>query len=88
MSYSIELSKTARNDLKFWKKSGNKQILARIIKCLKVVEHSPFEGIGKPEPLKHELPGYWSRRISKEHCIAYTVKDNTVYIIALRYHYD
>ena len=88
MSYSIELSKTARNDLKFWEKSGNKQILYRIIKCLKMIEHTPFEGIGKPEPLKHELSVYWSRRISKEHRIVYTVKEDTVYIIALRYHYD
>ena len=88
MSYSIELSRTARNDLDFWKKSGNKQILSRIIKLLRVIENTPFEGIGKPEPLKHELSGYWSRRISREHRIVYTVREDRVFIIALRYHYN
>ena len=88
MSFSIELSKTARNDLEFWKKSGDKKILRRIIKLLRTIEQTPFEGLGKPEPLKHELSGYWSRRISKEHRLIYSAKGDTIYVIALRYHYD
>lgn len=88
MIFSIEFSKTARKDLEYWKKSENKHILRRIVKLLKAIEQNPFEGIGKPEPLKHEFAGYWSRRISKEHRLVYTVKKYTVYVIALRYHYD
>jgi toxin YoeB len=88
MNFSIELSKTARDDLDFWKTSGKQKILNRIVKLLKELEQNPFEGTGKPEPLKHELSGYWSRRISREHRLVYTVKEETVYIIALRYHYS
>jgi toxin YoeB len=48
---------------------------------------SPFEGIGKPEPLKGDLAGYWSRRINDEHRLVYTVKEEDVIVIACRYHY-
>ncbi|MDX1410104.1 MAG: Txe/YoeB family addiction module toxin [Saprospiraceae bacterium] len=88
MTYSIELSGTARKDLAHWKNSGNQAILKRIVRLLRSVKQSPFEGIGKPEPLKHQLAGYWSRRITREHRLVYTVRGQTVYVIALRYHYD
>lgn len=88
MTYSLEFARTARKDLAFWKKSGDKKILNRIIRLLRSIERTPFEGIGKPEPLKHELAGYWSRRITREHRLVYTVREKTVYVIVMRYHYD
>ncbi len=88
MSFSIELSKSALKDLEFWKKSKNQKILSRIKKLLQSIERSPFEGIGKPEPLKHELSGFWSRRITKEHRMVYKVDGNRIFVIAFRFHYD
>jgi toxin YoeB len=87
MSLSIELSKTARKDLEHWKKTGNKQILLKIQNLLEDMTQKPFEGIGKPEPLKHELSGYWSRRITKEHRLVYKVGNETIYVVAFRFHY-
>ena len=86
MSYSIELSKTAQKDLEFWKSSKDIKIQNRIKKLLSQISETPFEGIGKPEPLKHELAGYWSRRINREHRLVYTIKGKKVYVIALRFH--
>ena len=54
---------------------------------IKDVQRSPFEGIGKPEPLKHALSGYWSRRINDEHRIVYKVSNDAMFIAQLRYHY-
>jgi toxin YoeB len=54
---------------------------------IKEAQHNPFEGIGKPEPLKHALSGYWSRRITDEHRFIYKVTENAIHIAQLRYHY-
>jgi toxin YoeB len=54
---------------------------------LKEIQRSPFEGIGKPEPLKHNLSGFWSRRIDEEHRLVYSVQDDTLLIAQCRYHY-
>lgn len=62
----IVFSKKAKNDLDFWAKSGNKIILKKISELIKAIQEDPYEGIGKPEPLKHELSGKWSRRILTE----------------------
>ena len=78
----------ALEDIDFWKRSGNVAIQNKISKLLQSISKTPFTGIGKPEPLKHELSGYWSRRISDEHRIVYTVKDNRIKVISLRYHYS
>ena len=59
----------------------------RIIKLIKEVQRNPFSGTGKPEPLKHELAGCWSRRIDKEHRLIYQVEEEKIRILACRYHY-
>lgn len=76
----------AWNDYLYWQKF-DKKILKRINLLIKDVQRSPFEGIGKPEPLKHALSGYWSRRINEEHRFVYKVNDNSILIAQLRYHY-
>ncbi|TZF85650.1 Txe/YoeB family addiction module toxin (plasmid) [Pedobacter sp. BS3] len=81
----------AINDIAVWRKSGNKAILNRITMLIKAIQENPFEGIGKPEPLKHKLSGLWSRRINHEHRIIYEVyNDNQIAILeifSLRGHY-
>jgi len=81
----------AYEDLKFWKKTGNRIIQKKIEKLILAIKESPFEGIGKPEPLKYELTGSWSRRIDKEHRIVYEIYEkNTIIILeiqSLRGHY-
>jgi toxin YoeB len=76
----------AWDDYQFWQKT-DKQILRRINKLIKDTMRNPFEGIGKPEPLKHALSGYWSRRITDEHRFIYKVSENAIEIAQLRYHY-
>lgn len=65
----------------------DKKILRRINTLIKAIQRDPFEGIGKPEPLKHGLIGYWSRRINAEHRIVYKATDDELLIAQLRYHY-
>ncbi len=77
----------AIEDLIFWKKSGNTQAQNKITLLLKSILENPYEGIGTPEALKHELTGKWSRRINKEHRIVYDVCDNKINIYQLRFHY-
>ena len=85
----IVFTKNALKDLKYWKKQKNKEILLRIESLLNDIIKNPFEGIGNPEPLKYQLSGYWSRRITKEHRLIYTIKDGKIIIVTvLRYHYD
>ena len=79
-------SENAWEDYLYWQKT-DKKILKRINSLVKEIQRSPFEGIGKPEPLKHALSGYWSRRINDEHRIVYTVAEDSLYIAQLRYHY-
>ena len=69
--------------------AGNKAIMKKITDLLKDISEHPYTGIGKPEPLKYELAGYWSRRINSEHRIIYSVHDDivTVYVLSMRYHY-
>ncbi len=71
--YSVK----ALKDREFWKKSGNKAIMNKITALIEDIQLHPFEGIGKPEPLKHQLSGKWSRRINQEHGIIYQVIDET-----------
>ncbi len=73
-------------DLAWWVEKDRKKAL-RIIKLIKEIQRSPFAGTGKPEPLKHELSGCWSRRIDREHRLVYQVKEDTIRILACRYHY-
>jgi toxin YoeB len=62
-------------------------MLQRINTLIREIQRAPFEGIGKPEPLRHPLSGYWSRRINDEHRLVHKVDDDSVYIAQLRYHY-
>jgi toxin YoeB len=84
----VVLMPTALEDIEFWKQPGSVKIQKRISLLLEAISLSPFEGVGKPERLKYELAGYWSRRISAEHRIIYTSVKGKVYVIACRYHYD
>ncbi|MDX5386621.1 MULTISPECIES: Txe/YoeB family addiction module toxin [Marinobacter] len=79
-------SENAWEDYLYWQKT-DKKILNRINKLIKETEREPFEGVGKPEPLKHSLTGYWSRRINEEQRIVYKVTDDALLIAQLRYHY-
>ena len=67
--------------------STDKKILKRINALIKEIQRTPFEGVGKPEPIKHGLAGYWSRRINDEHRLVYKVEDNTILIAQVRFHY-
>lgn len=79
-------AETAWEDYLYWQKRDRK-MLNRITTLVKDIQRTPFEGIGKPEPLKHALSGYWSRRIDAAHRIVYAVKDDSILIAQLRYHY-
>jgi toxin YoeB len=85
----MEIKYTAEGDedLEFWKKSGNKIVLKRIAELTKSILIDPYTGIGKPEPLKYNFAGFWSRRITDEHRLIYEVDENIVYIHSLRGHY-
>jgi len=84
----IELTSDAIEDLNHWKKVGKQAILKRIRLLTESILETPFSGIGKPEPLKHNLAGKWSRRIDKENRYVYEVQENTVYVFSLKGHYD
>jgi toxin YoeB len=75
-----------REDLRFWIESDSK-IALRIMALVEDVMASPFSGLGKPEPLKYELAGAWSRRITKEHRLVYRVYSDRIAFLAARYHY-
>ena len=82
----LVFAEQAWEDYLYWQKT-DKKLLERINALIKDITRSPFEGIGKPEPLKNALSGYWSRRINDEHRIVYKIADNSVFIAQLRYHY-
>ena len=89
MSYQLDLSDTAKKDINAFKKSGNKNILKKINRLLSEIIDHPYRGTGKPEQLKHEFSGYFSRRINKEHRIIYEVleEENKVVVLSLKGHY-
>ena len=87
MSRKLDFSQKAQDDLNFWKKTGNRTIQKKIEEILTSMLDTPFHGLGKPEPLKHELSGSWSRRINREHRIVYLVKDEIIRIESLKGHY-
>jgi len=82
----LVFAENAWEDYLYWQKT-DKKILKRINALIKDITREPFEGIGKPEPLKHALSGYWSRRINDEHRAIYKVQDDSLHIAQLRYHY-
>ena len=82
----ILFSEVAWEDYLYWQ-ATDRQILKRINLLIREIQRSPQDGIGKPEPLKHSLSGYWSRRINDEHRIVYKVEGDELMIAQLRYHY-
>ena len=79
-------SEHAWEDYLFWQRTDRK-ILDRVNRLIREIKRAPFEGTGKPEPLKHGLSGYWSRRINDEHRIVYKVESDSLLIAQLRHHY-
>jgi toxin YoeB len=82
----IIFSEQAWDDYLYWQKT-DKKMLNRINQLIKDIQRQPFEGIGKPEPLKYHLSEYWSRRINDEHRIVYNVEDDALNLAQLRHHY-
>ena len=74
------------DDFTYWVEHDRK-IAKRIIRLIKDIEREPFEGLGKPEPLKHDLSGFWSRRITEEHRLVYAVDKSQIRVAQARYHY-
>jgi len=83
---NLEFDAAAFEDLAWWVEHDRRKAL-RVIELVQETRRDPFTGKGKPEPLKHELAGCWSRRIDEEHRLVYQVKDDKVRILACRYHY-
>ena len=79
--------KTASDDLFFWVKNDIKT-LKKIINLIESIKKTPFVGTGKPEPLKHELTGYWSRRINKSDRLVYKITNDAIIVASCRYHYS
>ncbi len=76
----------AWEDYLYWQKQ-DRRMVERINKLIRETQREPFSGVGKPEPLKHALAGYWSRRINDEHRMVYKIESDTLLIAQLRYHY-
>jgi toxin YoeB len=83
----ITFSKNAWEDYTSWLSEDN-NILKKINELIKDIQRTPYEGKGKPEPLKYDLAGFWSRRIDREHRLVYQVSGNEILIYSCRYHYD
>ncbi len=83
----LGFTETAWRDY-LWFQQHNQKLLRRVNDLIRDTQRDPFRGIGKPEPLKGELSGYWSRRINAEHRLVYEVSNNILIIISCRYHYS
>ena len=75
-----------REDLRSWIE-GDRRVALRVLELVEAVSREPFAGVGKPEPLKHELAGAWSRRVTQEHSLVYLVRGHRVEFLQARYHY-
>ena len=82
----IIFSENSWQDYRYWLRN-DKKILKRINELIKDIQRNKYEGVGKPEPLKHNLSGYWSRRINNEHRLVYKIENDSIWIAQLRYHY-
>lgn len=83
---NLQFDPSAFEDLAWWIEQDRAQAL-RIIKLVREIQREPFSGLGKPEPLKRELSGCWSRRIDHEHRLVYRVQEDSIRILACRFHY-
>ncbi|EMF0377930.1 Txe/YoeB family addiction module toxin [Enterococcus hirae] len=77
----------AWDDYLYWHEQGNKSNIKKINKLIKDLDRFPFAGLGKPEPLKHDLSGKWSRRITDEHRLIYRVENETIFIYSAKDYY-
>ena len=82
----LRFTESAARDLTHWKET-NPKAFQRIRTLIESIRVTPFAGIGKPEPLKHDLAGYWSRRINKEHRLVYRIEGDEILVIQCRFHY-
>jgi len=82
----LSWAEKAWEDYLFWQKT-DKKVLKRINLLLKDIKRQPLEGLGDPEPLKHNWSGYWSRRIDREHRLVYQVSNESIIVVQCRYHY-
>jgi toxin YoeB len=83
----VSFETSAFEDFQAWE-TIDRPIYIRIVTLLKDILRSPFTGLGKPEPLKHELKGFWSRRITQEHRLVYRVTETEIIVVACKYHYN
>lgn len=83
----ITFSKNAWEDYVSWQKE-DKKVTAKINRLIKEIQRTPFHGAGKPEPLKFELAGFWSRRIDREHRLVYKVESQHVLVVGCKFHYE
>lgn len=87
MPYYLDFTHQAKVDIEAHKKAGNKAVLKKLLTLLEELTEHPFEGTGKPEPLKHSLVGCWSRRINREHRLVYEVQEGNIFILSAKGHY-
>jgi toxin YoeB len=83
----ITFTKIAWEDYIYWQ-SIDKKVVKKINRLIKDIQRNPFDGFGKPEALKYDLTGYWSRRIDHEHRLVYQVVDKEILVYSCRFHYD
>ena len=83
---NLGITGQAKEDIAYWNKQDT-TVAQRIFRLIENALETPFSGLGKPEPLKHSLQGYWSRRISSEHRLVYKVAGDIVIIVSCRFHY-
>jgi toxin YoeB len=83
---NVTFTPTALDDLRYWLKTDKRQA-ERVLALLEEIRRTPFQGTGKPEPLRFQLAGCWSRRIDREHRLIYQVEEAEIVVIACRYHY-
>lgn len=82
----LSWAEKAWEDYLYWQQT-DKKTFKRINTLIKDIKRQPFQGLGDPEPLKHNWSGYWSRRIDREHRLVYKVKAETIIVVQCRYHY-
>ena len=88
MEYHLDFTDKANEDIAAHKKAGNRSVRKKLLVLLNELTEHPFTGTGKPEPLKNNLSGMWSRRINREHRLIYEVEENTVFILSAKGHYE
>ena len=84
---NVKFTEKAFEDFSYWLRNDRRKV-RRILELIKDIQKHPFDGIGKPEALKYNLQGYYSRRINQEHRLIYKIEANELIIISCRYHYE